>query len=90
MYEYDEAAEEFILRVATVTDQTSRNSARHPVRKGEGALGRTAVSRSPSRFPTSRPRGLRKPAAGRPLESGIRAILAVPLVREDRLIGGSP
>jgi signal transduction histidine kinase len=89
VFEYDDRAEEFVQRVATETGQAlaeARRTAR--IRKGEGVIGRTAITLQPVQV-----HDITEPAAyeGRLREtliaSGIRAILAVPMVREGQLIG---
>jgi GAF domain-containing protein len=89
VFEYDEAAEEFLQRVATETGGTLaevRRTARF--RKGEGVLGRTALTLEPVQVPDiTIPGAYESRLRENLIESGIRAILAVPMVREDRLIG---
>jgi GAF domain-containing protein len=89
VFEYDEGAQEFVQRVATESG-VALGEARRPtrIRKGEGVLGRTAITLEPVQVPD-----ITTPAAyeGRLRETlitaGIRAILAVPMVREGRLLG---
>jgi signal transduction histidine kinase len=89
VFEYDEGAEEFVQRVATETGGALAEVRRTTrFRKGEGVLGRTAITLEPVQVPDITVPGayesrLRENLIG----SGIRAILAVPMVREDRLIG---
>jgi len=89
VFEYDESAEEFVQRAATDPGGALAEARRTTrIRKGEGVLGRTAITLEPIQVPD-----ITVPAAyeGRLreilVESGIRAILAVPMVREGRLIG---
>jgi GAF domain-containing protein len=89
VFEYDAAAEEFVQRVATETGAALAEARRTMrIRKGEGVLGRAAITLEPVQVPD-----ITEPAAyeGRLREtliaSGIRAILAVPMVREGQLIG---
>src|SRR5215467_7375580 len=89
VFEYDEAAEEFVQRAMTDTSGTlaeARRSTR--IRKGEGVLGRTAITLEPVQvadiaLPGAYEGRLREIL----IDSGIRAILAVPMVRESQLIG---
>jgi signal transduction histidine kinase len=89
VFEYDEAAEEFVQRVATETSGALAEARRTTrIRKGEGVLGRTAITLEPVQVldiivPGAYEGRLRENL----VESGIRAILAVPMVREGRLIG---
>jgi signal transduction histidine kinase len=59
------------------------------LRKGEGVVGRTAITLEPVQVPDIAVVGA---YAGRGrtglIESGVRALLAVPIVREGRLLGG--
>jgi two-component system, NtrC family, sensor kinase len=89
VFEYDEDTEEFVQRAATETGgplAEARRSTR--VRKGEGALGRTAITLEPVQVPDITVPGAYESRLRRNLiESGIRAILVVPMVREGQLIG---
>ena len=89
VFEYDEPTQEFVQRVATETGGTLaevRRSTRF--RKGEGVLGRTAITLEPVQVPDiTVPGAYESRLRENLIESGIRAILAVPMVREDRLIG---
>ena len=89
VFEYDEAAEEFIQRVATETGGTLAEVRRTTrFRKGEGILGRTAITLEPVQVPDiTTPGAYESRLRENLIESGIRAILAVPMVREERLIG---
>jgi GAF domain-containing protein len=89
VFEYDESAEEFVQRAATDPGGALAEARRTTrIRKGEGVLGRTAITLEPIQVPD-----ITVPAAyeGRLretlVESGVRAILAVPMVREGQLIG---
>ena len=89
VFEYDDSAEEFIQRVATGTVGVLAEARRTTrIRKGEGVLGRTAITLEPVQVPDITAPGAYE---GRLREvliaSGIRAILAVPIVREGQLIG---
>jgi GAF domain-containing protein len=89
VFEYDENAEEFVQRAATETGEELAEARRiRRIRKGEGVLGRTAITLEPVQVPDITAPGayegrLRETLIG----SGIRAILAVPMVSEGRLIG---
>jgi GAF domain-containing protein len=90
VFEYDEAAEEFIHRAATEQGGAlalARRATR--VRKGEGVLGRTAVTLEPDQVEDIAVAGAYESRLRDNLiEAGIRAVLAVPMVREGHLIGG--
>jgi signal transduction histidine kinase len=90
IYEYDETAEQFRLRaehglaggLVTLRREVG-------IRKGEGAIGRLAVTREPTQIPDITDEGAyQSPLRSVLMGAGIRSLLAVPLMREDRLIGG--
>ena len=88
IYEYDETLEEFRLRAAEgMTAETAENLRNQPIRKGEGSVGRTAVTREPVQVEDIQ----RGDYDGRLREilmrAGRRSVLAVPLLRNDRIIG---
>ncbi len=89
VFEYDEAAEEFVQRAAAETGgvlAVARRGVRY--RKGEGALGRTAVTLEPVQVSDiTVPGAYESRVRENLIESGVRAILAVPMVRESQLIG---
>jgi len=89
VFEYDDAAEEFVHRVATDTGGGLAEARRNTrIRKGEGALGRTAMTLEPVQVPDITALGAYESRLRHNLvESGIRAILAVPMLCEGRLIG---
>jgi signal transduction histidine kinase len=90
IYEYDEQSEEFLLRATDHMEEELITALReNPPRLGDGVVGRAAASRVPVQIPdisqehayTPRMRALL-------VRFGFRASLAVPLLREDRIIGG--
>ncbi|HEX2449857.1 MAG TPA: GAF domain-containing protein, partial [Gemmatimonadales bacterium] len=89
IFEYDEAAEEFAQRAAT--DPTgalaeARRTAR--IAKGEGVVGRTAVTLGPAHESDITVAGAYEGRLRAMLISaGVRAVLAVPMLREGHLIG---
>jgi signal transduction histidine kinase len=89
VFEYDKGPEEFVQRVATEAGRALAEARRTTrIRKGEGVLGQTAITLEPVQVPDITVPGayagrLRDPLIG----SGVRAILAVPMVREGELIG---
>jgi GAF domain-containing protein len=89
VFEYDDGAEEFVQRAAAETGGVLAQ-ARRGVRyqKGEGALGRTAVTLEPVQVSDiTVPGAYESRVRENLIESGIRAILAVPMVHQGRLIG---
>jgi len=89
VFEYDELAEEFVQRAAAETGGVlaqARRGVRY--RKGEGALGRTAITLEPVQVADiTVPGAYESRVRENLIESGIRAILAVPMVHQGRLIG---
>jgi signal transduction histidine kinase len=89
IYEYDAEAEEFHLRATQNLDMGFVDLLRSTrIRKGEGAVGRMAVTFEPAQIPdieldASYQSRLRDAA----LREGYHALLAVPLLREHRIIG---
>ncbi len=87
--EYDEQTEAFHLRATHDLDEEVAALARAlPVRKGEGAAGRVAVTREPVHIADIAEAGAyHGPLRDVLLRSGARALLAIPLLREDHLVG---
>jgi signal transduction histidine kinase/HAMP domain-containing protein len=100
IYEYDEATHEFHFRMshgaeARLAEELKEHIAegagvREPIRLGEGAVGRAAISTAPAQVPD-----LRDPdAIGIPqlasilLGLGYRSLLAAPLMHEETILGG--
>ncbi len=90
IYEYDEGSGEFHLRATQNLPEDFLEVARPmALRRGEGVTGRLAETRQPVQVPDialadayhSRLRDIL-------LRLGFRALLAVPLLREDRIVGG--
>jgi GAF domain-containing protein len=90
IYEYDEDAEEFMLRATDHMEAELINALRaNPPRLGDGIVGRAAVSRQPVEVPNILEERAYAPRMRQMLERyGFRASLAVPLLREDRIVGG--
>jgi two-component system, NtrC family, sensor kinase len=90
IYEYDEAAEEFHLRATQNLDAELVEILRSTfIRRGEGVMGRLAETREPIQVPDivtdpSYQTRLRETV----VRTGYRALLAVPLLRENRIMGG--
>jgi signal transduction histidine kinase len=88
IYEFDETTEQFQLRATHRMSQELIQAIRKsPVNLGETSVGRAGMKRAPVQVPDI----LEEPTY--PLRKfiereGLRALLAVPLLREDKLIGG--
>jgi signal transduction histidine kinase len=89
VFEYDDGTEEFVHRAATETGGTLAEARRTTrVRRGEGVVGQTAITLEPAQVPDiTVPGAYDSRLRGNLIESGVRAILAVPMVREGQLIG---
>jgi signal transduction histidine kinase len=90
IYEYDEQSEEFLLRATDHMGEELIEAFRtNPPRLGDGVLGRAAASREPVQLSNILEERGYAPRMRQLLERfGFRASLAVPLLREDRIIGG--
>jgi GAF domain-containing protein len=90
IYEYDEGREEFFLRTADSLPDALVDALRTaPMRKGEGALGRLAVTREAVEIPDIADEAAYQSHVRELLiRLGWRSLLAVPLLREDHLLGG--
>ena len=90
IYEYDEQSEEFLLRATDHMEEELINALRaNPPRLGDGVVGRAAASREPVQVPNILEERTYAPRMRQMLERfGFRASLAVPLLREGRIIGG--
>jgi GAF domain-containing protein/DNA-binding response OmpR family regulator len=89
IYEYDDSREEFELRTTLNADTGLVRELRGArPRKGEGAVGQTAVTLQPVQVADVRAEGAYGgPLRDRLIQVGVRAVLAVPMLREGRLIG---
>jgi GAF domain-containing protein/anti-sigma regulatory factor (Ser/Thr protein kinase) len=90
VYEFDEESQEFHLRATHRLDERLIEALRaNPPRLGEGAMGRAAKIREPVEIPDIlEADAYDSPFRNLQAESGVRAVLAIPLLREDRIIGG--
>jgi signal transduction histidine kinase len=89
IYEYDERSEQFHLR-ATHNLDTAFAEAIRPVvlRKGEGLMGRATELREPLQIADiTGPEAYQSPVRDTLIRFGYRALLSVPLLREDQIIG---
>ncbi|HYL90713.1 MAG TPA: GAF domain-containing protein [Burkholderiales bacterium] len=88
IYEYDEPTAQFELRAWENVDDTGIAQLRaNEIRTGEGAIGRTVLTREPEQVPDTHAPDY--PARLRELLDpfGYRAVLAVPLLRERQIVG---
>jgi signal transduction histidine kinase len=89
VFEYDEVTEEFVQRVATESAGPLAEVRRATrIRKGQGVVGRTANTLELAQVPDITRSGAYEGRLRETLiAAGVRAVLAVPMLREDHLIG---
>jgi len=88
IYEYDEAMAEFRLRATeNATPSTLSELRSTPIRVGEGAVGSTAVTREPTQIPDIEDPSYKSRLRDVLLGAGFRALLAVPLLIDQQVIG---
>jgi signal transduction histidine kinase len=89
IYEYDEPSEEFLLRATHhMEDELITALRANPPRLGDGVVGRAASSREPIQIPDISQSRVYAPRMREILALfGFHASLAVPLLREERIIG---
>ena len=90
IYEYEETREEFRLHTAhRLPDELIEALRSRPVPKGEGAVGQLAVTGQPAAIREIKDEGIFQSQLREILlRHGYRSLLAVPLLRENRLLGG--
>ena len=90
IYEYNETTQEFLLRASQHMEEEVLEELRAaPISLGEGAVGRAATIRAPVQVSDIVNEREYTPRI-RPVlaKLGYRSILAVPLLREERIVGG--
>jgi two-component system, NtrC family, sensor kinase len=89
IYEYDEATEQFHLRATHNYAAEYVEAIRvMPLRKGEGLVGRATEIREPAQIPDiTEPGAYQSSFRDMLIRLGYRALLSVPLLREDQVIG---
>jgi GAF domain-containing protein len=90
VYEYDEAKQEFHLRASQrMEDEVVEALQATPVRMGQGATGQAATVRAPVQVPNILEQQESSATKVRLILTrlGYRSVLAVPLLREERIIG---
>ena len=90
VYEYDETREEFHLHTTdSLPDELVEALRATPIRKGEGAIGKLAVTGVPVQIDDIADESVYQSRIREILlRLGYRSLLAVPLLREDHLLGG--
>ena len=89
IYEYDETSQEFHLRATHNYDPALVAAiGAVPLRRGEGVMGRAAALREPIQVPDiTQPGAYETRQRDVLVRAGFRALLSVPLLFEDRVIG---
>jgi signal transduction histidine kinase len=88
IYEYDEGSREFHVRAThDLEERLVENLRANPIRLGEGAVGRAAALREPVQVPDVPEDAHHARLREAMLRYGFRAFLAIPLLREDGVIG---
>jgi signal transduction histidine kinase len=90
IYEYDEITQAFLLRASHRMETEVVEALRAaPIRLGEGATGQAATVRAPVQVPDILNERESTGTRARPMLArlGYRSILAVPLLREERILG---
>jgi signal transduction histidine kinase len=88
IYEYDAATEQFHLVAAENMPEVMVEVLRSkPIRKGEGAVGGTAVAREPIQVPDTQDESYKGRLRDLVIRTGRRALLAVPLMHEEHIVG---
>ncbi len=91
IYEFDEGAQEFNLRASHRMEDEAVEALRATrIRAGEGAAGQAATTRAPVQIPDTFDQRERSTSRIRPLLNrlGYRSLLTVPLLREQKILGG--
>jgi len=89
IYEYDEGSQQFHSRATDNLDAAYAEALRGaPIRKGEGVSGRAAEMREPVQVTDmTQPSAYQSSVRDITIQAGFRAVLSVPLLREDEIIG---
>jgi signal transduction histidine kinase/HAMP domain-containing protein len=91
IYQYDEAAREFRFSMSQGAEaELNERLEAQPIRFGEGAVGRAAISTTPVQVPDLLdPQGMGIPKLAQTLAGlGYRSLLAAPLLHEQTILGG--
>ena len=90
IFEYDEQAAGFLMRATSQVEPTDGDARRTAlVPGGEGAVGRLTRTRAPVQIPDiSSAEAYQSPLRDTLVAGGYRALLAVPMIQEDSVVGG--
>jgi GAF domain-containing protein/anti-sigma regulatory factor (Ser/Thr protein kinase) len=88
IYEYDEPAEEYHLRATeNYSAEVVEVLRRAPIRRNEGPVWQAGVTGQPTQIAEMRDESYQTPRREFLLRTGYRALLVVPLMRENRIVG---
>jgi len=88
IYEYDQENDLFLLRASERFDESGVAEFRGAtIRRGEGAVGRSVEIGQPTQVPDTHAPDYPAHLRGLLDRAGFRALLAVPLLREDHIVG---
>ena len=88
IWEYDDRTEQFHLRAAQNIDEEFLAILRRtPIRKGEGAVGHSGLTGEPTQIPDIQDASYRSRLRDALIRAGSRALLVIPLLREEHIIG---
>ena len=88
IYEYDPQAQVFLLQAAENMPEEIIEPVRDtPVRVGDGLVGRIGVTRELTQVPDILDESYQSTRRAELVRAGYRALLAVPLLRDERLLG---
>jgi len=88
IYEYDEQAEEYHLRaVENMSAEIVEVLRSSPIRRNEGPVWQAGLTGQPTEIPEMRDESYQTPRREFLLRAGFRALLVVPLMRENRIVG---
>jgi GAF domain-containing protein len=88
IYEFDEARGEFELRASeNMSEELVQTYRSMPIRVGEGTVGRAAAARAPVQVEDIQDPSYQTRYRDLLIRQGYRAILAVPLLRDEHIIG---
>jgi signal transduction histidine kinase len=88
IYEFADASQDFHLRAAeNMPDEMAEMYRRMPIRLGESIVGGAALKREALQVPDIQDESYQTRYKELLIRQGYRAILAVPMLREDRIVG---
>ncbi len=88
IYEYDERTEEYRLRASeNLSAEIVEALRRAPIRRNEGPVWRAGITGQPTEIPEMLDESYQTPRREFLIRAGYRALLVVPLLRENHIVG---